>query len=114
MESTYNYIVFPVQGSSLNAPDPGGAANPSTNNWVNAWVGIPEYAFGTGTKIIMVFVHNNRLVLRWRFSADADWGDPIILWDAPQAEPFYHSAQYFQVMNYVPGSTALWQVIGQW
>jgi len=103
MESTYNYTVFD-----------GTAANPPTGAYVvGDWTGIAINTFATGTKILMVWVHDNRLVIRFAFTGVA-WGDDIVLYDAPQAEPFYLSAQSFQVQNFVNGSLALYQVMGQW
>lgn len=103
METTFNYdVTFGI------APDP-----PSGAYIAGDWTGIATYAFGTGTKIIKVFAHENRLVIRFAFSGVL-WGDDIILWDAAQSEPFYLSAQSFQVQNYVAGSNCIFQVIGQW
>lgn len=104
MESTYNYKAY-----NGTAPDPNGLVYPSAVHWF----GIREYAFGTGTKILLVWVHDNRLVIRFSFDGVA-YGDDIILYDAAQAEPFYYSAQKFQVINFVAGSNSVWQVMGQW
>ena len=104
METTYNYKVF-----SGTAPDPAGGSYPSAA----AWTGITAYSFGTGTKIILVWVHDNKLVIRFSFVGD-NYGDDIVLYDAPQAEPVYLAAQKFQVINQTPGSAAQWQVMGQW
>lgn len=111
MDTTYNYIVLPSSGMSA-APDPGGGVYPAAD----AWDGIPELLFTTGTKIILVWAHNAQIVIRFNFQllGDDNWGDDIVLYDALQAEPFYLSAQRCQVINKVPGSTALYQVMGQW
>jgi len=108
METTYEYQVLPV-GGMAEAPDPGGGKYPAAD----AWLGISPLRFSTGTKIIMVWVHNNRIVIRFSFGG-TDYGDDIVLYDSPQAEPFYMSAQAIQVINFVPGSTALYQIMGQW
>jgi len=104
METTYNYgVTF------------GTASDPPSGAYVAAdFTGLTTYAFASGTKIILVFAHNAQLVIRFRYSATAAWGNDIVLWDAPQAEPIYLSAQYFQVQNYVAGSPCIFQVIGQW
>jgi len=103
METTYTYEVFD-----------GTAPNPPTGVYMQGdWTGIPEYAFTSGTKILMVWTHNNRAVYRFTFDG-VTYGDDIILYDAPQAEPLYMSAQRFQVQNHVNGSFAVWQVMGQW
>lgn len=108
METTYQYQILPT-GGMASAPDPGGGAYPAAD----AWDGISELRFSTGTKIIMVWVHNNRVVIRFAFDG-ANYGDDIVLYDSPQAEPFYMSAQACQVINYLPGSIAVYQVMGQW
>ncbi len=108
METTYNYKILP-SGGMANAPDPGGGAYPAAD----AWSGISELRFGTGTKIILVWTHNNRIVIRFSFDG-VTYGDDIVLYDAPQAEPFYLSAQACQVINYLPGATAVYQIMGQW
>ncbi len=103
MEAAFEYRVF--EGT---APNPPGAG------YVNGvWTGIPEYSFGTGTKIMYVFTHDNRAVYRFSFDGVV-WGSDIELYDAPQAEPFYLSAQKFQVQNRISGSFAVWQLIGMW
>jgi len=103
METTYTYGVHF-----------GTAPNPPTGVYVaNDWTGIPTYTFTNGTKILLVFTHDNRAVYRFSFDGTA-FGDDLILWDAPQAEPIYMSAQSFQVQNYVNGSFAVFQVMGQW
>ncbi len=104
METTYNYEV-----TLGTAPDP-----PTGAYVAGDFTGLTEYSFASGTKIVLVFVHNAQLVIRFRYSGAAAWGDDIVLWDAPQAEPLYLSAQFFQVQNYVAGSFALFQVMGQW
>ncbi len=92
-----------------SAPDPGGGAYPAAD----AWSGISELRFSTGTKIILVWTHNNRLVIRFAFDG-VTYGDDIVLYDAPQAEPLYMSALSCQVINYLPGATAVYQIMGQW
>ncbi len=111
METTFNYIILP-SGGMASAPDPGGGVYPAAD----AWTGITELLFTTGTKIILVWAHTNRIVIRFSFEATGvdNWGNDIVLYDALQAEPFYMSAQRCQVINYVPGSTATYQVMGQW
>jgi len=92
----------------------GTAPNPPTGVYVAGdWTGIPEYTFSSGTKILMVWTHNNQAVYRFSFNG-LTYGDDIVLWDAPQAEPIYLSAQRFQVQNYVNGSFAIFQVKGSW
>ena len=103
METTYTYQVHY-----------GVAPNPPTGVYVpNDWTGIATYRFTTGTKILLVWTHNNQAVYRFAFEGTA-FGDDIILYDAPQAEPIYMSAQAFQVQNHVNGSFATFQVMGQW
>ncbi len=114
METTYNYIVLPVGGMSV-APNPGGGVYPAAD----AWTGIPVLDFTTGTKIVNVWAHDNRVVIRFSFSgvqADGsiEWGDDIVMFDAPQAEPYYMSARLCQAINFVSGSIALYQIMGQW
>lgn len=108
METTYNYKILPLGGMAL-APNPGGGAYPAAD----AWDGISELRFGTGTKIIMVWVHDSRIVIRFSFDG-VTYGDDIVLYDSPQAEPFFMSAQACQVINYVPGAVAVYQIMGQW
>lgn len=114
METTYNYCVLPI-GGMANAPDPGGGAYPAAD----CWDGITEHVFtdqlgaSRGTKIVMVWAHDNRIVIRFSYDG-VTYGDDTVLYDAAQAEPFYLSAQRFQVINFVPGSTAVYQVMGQW
>ncbi len=103
METTYNYTVF-----FGTAPDP-----PSGAYVRGDWGSLPEYRFTTGTKIVLVWAHHNRLVIRFAYTG-SDFNDDIILWDAPQAEPLYMSVQAFQVQNYVSGSDSVYQVMGQW
>lgn len=103
MESTYSYQAYF-----------GTAPNPPTGAYVTGdWAGITEYRFRSGTKIIMAFTHENRAVYRFTFDG-VKYEDDIILWDAPQAEPFYYSALGFQVQNYVNGAYAIWQILGFW
>lgn len=103
METTFEYRTFF-----------GTAPNPPTGVYVTGdWAALPEYSFGTGTKILLVWAHDNRLVIRFSFDG-VDFGDDIVLWDSPQAEPFYQSAQKFQVQNYVNGAASIYQVMGQW
>ena len=104
METTYNYKVF-----YGNAPDPGGGAYPAPD----AWTGIAELDFTTGTKIIMVWVWDQFAVLRLSFDG-ITYGDDIVLHNAPQAEPFYYCAQKAQIINFTPGATAIYQIKGQW
>ena len=61
----------------------------------------------------MVWAHEQRLVIRFAFDG-VTYGDDIVLYDAAQAEPFYYAAQTFQVINYLNGAFAVWQVMGQW
>jgi hypothetical protein len=105
METTYNYKVF--YGSA--APNPAGGVWPGAG----VWTGITSYNFGTGTKIIMVWIHDNRAVIRFSFDGTT-YGDDILLYDSPQAEPFYYAAQSFQIVSMITGSAAVWQVMGQW
>lgn len=112
METTYNYQILPT-GGMASAPNPGGSgAYPGAN----AWTGIPVLSFTNGTKIILVWTHTNRIVIRFSFEASGDdnWGDDIVLYDAAQAEPLFMSAQRAQVINYVSGSIAQYQIMGQW
>ena len=103
METTYNYAVFD-----------GSAPNPPTGVYVPGdWTAIPIYTFPTGTKILLVWVHDSRMVIRFSFDA-VTYGDDIVLFDAPQAEPLYMSVQSFQVQNFVSGAISVWQVMGQW
>ncbi len=103
METTYNYKVYF-----------GNAPNPPTGTYVNGdWTGIPRFDFPTGTKIVMAWAHDSRMVIRFSFDSIL-FGDDIVLFDAAQAEPFYMSALAFQVQNYTSGSVSVWQVMGQW
>ena len=103
METTFNYKIFG-----------GNAPNPPSGTYVNGdWTGLTEYNFGTGTKIILVWCHDQRMVIRFSFDGVV-WGEDFELYDAPQAEPLYMSAQKFQVQNRVNGAQAIFQVMGQW
>lgn len=108
METTYSYQILPP-GGMASAPDPGGGSYPAAD----AWDGISELRFKTGTKIILVWAHMNRIVIRFSFDG-VNYGDDIVLYDAPQAEPFYMSALACQVINYLPGAIAVYQIMGQW
>ena len=104
METTYEYEVF-----NGVAPNPGGGVYPGPN----AWTGIPELVFATGTVIIMAWIHDQRAVVRFAFDG-VTYGDDIVLYPALQAEPFYLSAQSVQVINFTNGSFANYQIMGQW
>ncbi len=108
MESTYNYQVLP-DGGMAAAPNPGGGVYPGAN----AWTGITQHVFSNGTKIIKVWVHDARIVIRFSFDG-VTWGDDIVLKDSPQAENFYHSALRCQVINYTNALIATYQIMGQW
>lgn len=102
METTYN-----SQTESGNAPDPAVGGD--------IWASIPSYTFRNATKILHVWARNNDIFIRFSFTSDVvNWNDPIQINDAPQSEPFYHSAQMFQVVNVVTGATAWFQVVGFW
>ena len=78
METTYTYEVYE-----------GTAANPPTGVYVAGdWTGIAENLFTSGTKILMVWTHENRAVYRFSFDG-VKYGPYIILYDAPPAEPIY-------------------------
>ena len=111
METTYNYNRFTGQ-----APDPSGGTDP-----FSALVAGQTYFFthpdgsGAGTKILQIWARDQNMLIRFSFtSAVLNWGDPIQIWDAPQSQDFYHSAQAFQVVNVVAGATATYQVVGLW
>lgn len=100
METTYTYRVF-----SGVAPNPAVGADP--------WAGLADYNFGTGTIIMMVWVWDQNAIVRFSYDAE-NWGDDIELRVAPQAEPFYMSAQKCQIRNKTTGALCNWQIMGQW
>lgn len=104
METTYNYITH--YGIADN---PGGGLYPGAN----AWTGIVPLLFGTGTKLIKVWIWNQNAVIRFSYDGIV-WGDDIVIWDSVQAEPFYLSAMSAQVINFTNGSLATYQIMGQW
>lgn len=108
METTYNYQILPTGGMAA-APNPAGGAYPASD----AWTGITELVFSTGTKIIKVWVHDARMVIRFSFDG-VTYGNDVVLYDAPQAEPFYLCALRCQVINYANAQIATYQVMGQW
>ena len=102
METTYNSQTY--NGS---APNPTAGAD--------IWAGLPVYYFNNATSIIHVWGRNNDLLIRFSFTRDTlSWHDPIQINNAPQSEPFYHSAQAFQVVNVTTGAIAWFQVVGFW
>lgn len=105
METTYDSDTF-----SGDAPNPSGGADP-----FSALTDADAIYFRSATKILHIWANNNHLLIRFSFRRDVlTWKDPIRIFDAPQSQDFYHSAQAFQVVGLEIGATAWYQVVGMW